>query len=202
MSEVLKTNPFYGKRYVLLGRMTEYERQSVDETMQKLGAIKRKSVSSATNFVITGEYPGKGALQKAEELYCTGYDITRITVDKIIEVSSALQTYGFDSLYDNPTSQVALFNRINTIIRREKEKAGFEPSAYAAFEEEQALIEQKEYEEKEKNYKVWAAIFSIIVTGLLFYFFGLGIFLIIGLFAASPAIMGKMLGKTIRSLLK
>jgi len=202
MPEVLKTNPFYGKRYVLLGRMTEYERQSVDETMQKLGAIKRKSVSSATNFVITGEYPGKGALQKAEELYCTGYDITRITVDKIIEVSSALQTYGFDSLYDNPTSQVALFNRINTIIRREKEKAGFEPSAYAAFEEEQALIEQKEYEEKEKNYKVWAAIFSIIVTGLLFYFFGLGIFLIIGLFAASPAIMGKMLGKTIRSLLK
>lgn len=202
MLEVLKTNPFYGKRYVLLGRMTEYERQSVDETMQKLGAIKRKSVSSTTNFVITGEYPGKGALQKAEELYCTGYDITRITVDKIIEVSSALQTYGFDSLYDNPTSQVALFNRINTIIRREKEKAGFEPSAYAAFEEEQALIEQKEYEEKKKNYKVWAAIFSIIVTGLLFYFFGLGIFLIIGLFAAFPAIMGKMLGKTIRSLLK
>jgi DNA ligase (NAD+) len=71
-------NAFVGKTIVLTGTLTNYDRQTLTEKLESLGAKVTGSVSKKTHLVIAGESAGS-KLEKANELGIEVWDEARLT---------------------------------------------------------------------------------------------------------------------------
>lgn len=203
--ENLRQNPFYGKKYIVLGRIPiEDYSPSFDEDFQYLGAEKKKSLSSLTNYVFVADKPGINTLMKVEEYRKKGKDIQLIPYFKAVEIAKETQKF---MLFNDDYKSQFLINKINHIL--DSIHTSCDTSSFGLYLNDRNYLDRLKYEEEWKeqkksefNNQVILAVIVVIVLIITSIFNLWGIFLIIGLFSLFPKQMGKMTGSIIKSFFK
>lgn len=207
ITEKLKSNPFYGKKYVVLGRVSisDYTPE-LEECFQFLGAVKRKQLSSKIDFAFIADSPGMKSMEKIENMQENGSAIKRIPYFKAIKIAKFVNKYQLFHNYEDEYSEERLLDFIEDIVCNATKDCNLELSGL--FLNDQYYKQSLEYHLKETEIEDNTErkfIAYLVIAVVLFLIWALDawcIFLIIGLFSAFPALMGKFLGMSIRSFLK
>ena len=127
-------NPFFGKIFVITGKVYEHERDDIAHFLELLGAHRRQDISSVTNFVLTGDNPGYSKLRRAREYYEQGKDITRISYSQILEIVNLCKPYVEKKIFHKEVDEQDFLDQINRIVNQARESADFSDAAtnYAA----------------------------------------------------------------------
>ena len=127
-------NPFFGKIFVITGKVYEHERDDIAHFLELLGAHRRQDISSVTNFVLTGDNPGYSKLRRAREYYEQGKDITRISYSQILEIMNLCKPYVEKKIFHKEVDEQDFLDQINRIVNQARESADFSDVAtnYAA----------------------------------------------------------------------
>lgn len=127
---ILNTNPFYGKKYVITGKVWRYEREDIEYVLQLLGAEQRKEVNSLTNYILTGDNPGWAKLKKAKDFYDNGNDIIRISYEQVQHIMHISKPFIEKKAFNRNVDEQAFVNSLKDIVSQEREKADFSTNAY------------------------------------------------------------------------
>ncbi len=204
----LKANPFYGKRYIIVGEVPPSSYVPGDEEMLSyLGAEKKARISSKIDFIITGNNPSEKTMKKALVYHFDGTGIIRMPYEHLAKIAREWNYIRYERAVDINADFQKLMGLINDIVDKDKERADF--YAYNESYKFDEKIKRKAYlsklneeKKKEKKRENYILVFVIILGLVLWHFDAWGILLILVLILAFPIYIGKIIGLTIRSFLK
>ena len=181
LSEIIETNPFYGKEYVVIGEIPSDDYfLGFDYQFELLGAIKETTISSQTDYVFVADKPCIECVEIAKKYHEEGH-LIRLPYYSAVEISKLVWNYTNYRL--SIYTDRELLDRINEIIEKAKKEGNYTSSGEFLndrnYYKRKILKEkQKKEEQDEKLLKIILIIFVLAIIALI-YFFDLWIAIIV-----------------------
>ena len=186
LSDILKSNPFYGKTYAVIGKVPiEDECYKFDEQFEFLGAIRRKTLSKNTDFVFVADKPTLSVIEKSKQYADEGH-LTRLPYYAAANIAREVKKYDINKLTDSNFTEQNLLNTIITIITKAKAEGDYtllgqflNDRHYHERLVMEEHIEEVKKKEKKKEIIIWGVLGTIVLisvitnTWMIFGFIGL-----------------------------
>ena len=186
LSDILKSNPFYGKTYAVIGKVPiEDECYNFDEQFKFLGATRRKALSKNTDFAFVADKPTISVIEKSKQYADEGH-LIRLPYYAAVNIAREVKKYDINKLTDSNFTEQNLLNTIITIITKAKAEGDYTLSGLflndRLYHERlvmEAHIEEVKKKEKEKTIIIWLVLGTIVFisvitnTWMIFGFIGL-----------------------------
>ncbi len=174
LSDILKSNPFYGKTYTVIGKVPiEDKCYNFDEQFEFLGATRRKALSKNTDFAFVADNPTFSVIEKSKQYADEGH-LTRLPYYAAANIAREVKKYDINKLTDSNFTEQNLLNTIITIITKAKAEGNYTLSGlflndrlYHERLVREAHIEEVKKKEKEKTIIIWLVLGTILFISVI-----------------------------------
>ena len=174
LSDILKSNPFYGKTYAVIGKVPiEDKCYNFDEQFEFLGATRRKALSKNTDFAFVADKPTFSVIEKSKQYADEGH-LIRLPYYAAANIAREVKKYDINKLTDSNFTEQNLLNTIITIITKAKVEGNYTLSGlflndrlYHERLVREAHIEEVKKKEKEKTIIIWLVLGTILFISVI-----------------------------------